>query len=185
VKSAGEGIAHASEWGFPVVVKVAGRAIAHRSDASGVCLGVEEAGFEAVFERIRRIADWAGDAVIVQEQISGASEVLASAFVDPETGPVVLLRPGGVLAELLDEEVVMWGGWDAEVRRRRFGSSAFGRILSGYRGGRTYDVDALLQLVDDMLAAIRTKQVKSIEFNPVLVGERGLHLIDALSAAPA
>jgi acetate---CoA ligase (ADP-forming) len=184
VASAEEVRAFGLRFGFPVVLKVAGRTLQHRSEVGGVKIGVTEANLVASYEAVEGVAAAHADAVLVQEQSAPGMEVMMSAVLDPEVGPIVFVRPGGVLTELIPGNAVIWHGWTAEVRRQRLLESTIGHMLVGYRGAPARDLGAVLGLVDQLLAALLDRPLASIELNPVVVaidGE-GLLLVDALSA---
>lgn len=183
VGSLDEARAVAREYGYPVVIKAAGRVLSHRSERGAVVTGVDADRLPDAFAKVAEVCHDFGDAVIVQKQIAPGFELLVAALLDPETGPVALVRAGGVLAELLNEQVVLWSGWDAETRRRRMAESRLGRILDGYRGGPRYDLRALNDLVDKGLAAIEAGRLSFIEFNPVILWPEGAIAVDVLAAA--
>jgi acyl-CoA synthetase (NDP forming) len=172
----------ASRLGFPVALKAAGRTLHHRSEAGAVRIGVDEAHFAEAFAEVAAAARAAGDVVLVQEQVAAGFEVMISVVNDRELGPVAYVRPGGVLAELMDDQAVVWSGWNGPTRRFRLTASKAGRILSGYRGGRAYDVDALGLLVDALLTRVTSANLAFVELNPVIVSADGIRLVDALVA---
>ena len=168
--------------GFPVVVKVAGRSLHHRSDVGGVAVGVTRDELAAAFARIRDVAHRHGDVVMVQQQAASGFELLISILRSPEFGPVAIVRPGGVLAELMDAQVILPGRWTPQRRLEALRRSRLGVILQGYRGGRTYDVPAVADLATAALDVLTGGGFEFIEFNPVIVGERGVSVVDAIGA---
>jgi acyl-CoA synthetase (NDP forming) len=170
----------ADEFGFPVVVKAAGRTVTHRSDTGAVVIGVGEHEFEDAYREVETICRAAGDAVLVQEQAAPGFEVLLAAVRDPEFGPVALARPGGVLAELLSDNVILYSGWTPATRLKRLRDSRLGALLSGYRGGDTYDLTALARVIDRVLEVFAASDVAFIELNPVIVNHHGVTLVDVL-----
>jgi acetate---CoA ligase (ADP-forming) len=180
----GEATSAAREIGFPVVVKAAGRTLHHRSDTGAVSVGVTEGRLPTEFNRILALAAASGDEVMVQQQVDKCSEVMVSGFLDPETGPVAIVRPGGTLTELVSKQAIVWGGWSPEARRRHINDSIVGTLLGGYRDTRAGDLPRLADLVDRVLAALKDNKVTFIEFNPVLVGATGIVLVDALGRVP-
>lgn len=173
-------IAAAGELGFPVVVKLASRAIIHKSEAGGVILGV--AGSEAVgeaFDAIRTAAvaiggEAAFDGVIVQATNPPGRECLVGAVHDRTFGPLVAFGFGGVDAELYADtgfRIAPLTDADAEeLLRERRGAP----LLDGYRGRPAADVAALRDivlrvsaLVDDLPA------IAELDLNPVVAGIPG------------
>ncbi len=179
-----EATSGARAFGFPVVIKAAGRTLQHRSDTGAVAVGVTAAAFAAEFSRIAKLAAASGDQVMIQEQITGSLEVMVSGIWDPETGPVALLRPGGIVTELISEQAIVWGGWSTEVRRRHIESSIVGTLLGGYRGGPVGDLAAIANLVDRILDALSERRISFLELNPVLVAADRVTLVDALAKIP-
>lgn len=170
----------ADGFGYPVVVKAAGDKILHRSEVGAVLTGIERGQVAAAFAKVAAVTRSSGDAVVVQKQVAPGFEVMVSGFVDPEAGPVAFLSAGGILAELLNEHVVVWSGWTAEVRRNRVTASKLGAILAGYRGGPIYDVGGLVELIDAALDLIERRQVAFVEFNPVILSGGGATIVDVL-----
>ena len=171
--------------GEPIVLKAAGRKLLHRSDVGAVRTGVNAATMAEDFEAVREISARHGDVVMAQAQAPGGFELLLAAIRDPEFGPVVFLRPGGVLAEMLDKQVVLAAAWSPEALRERLARSEVGALMDGYRGGTRYDLDAVSRLVGDVLDVMAANEVDFIEMNPVLVHERGLSIVDAIGAGAA
>jgi len=180
-----DGLAAARELGFPVVLKAAGRTLHHRSDSGAVAVGVTEETFADSWNAVEAAASAAGDVVMVQEQAAKGSEVMVSAMRDPELGAVAIVRPGGVLTELLQGSAILWGGWDAATRRETLERSMVGTLLLGYRGGAVYDLDALAAVVESLLEAVADERISFVELNPVMVGTSGVALVDALATPGA
>jgi acyl-CoA synthetase (NDP forming) len=180
-----DGRAAAEELGFPVVLKAAGRTLHHRSDSGAVAVGVTAGTFDASWDAVEAAAGAAGDAVMVQEQAAGGAEVMVSAMRDPELGALAIVRPGGVLTELIHGSAILWGGWDAATRRATLERSVVGTVLLGYRGGPVYDVGALAGVVETLLEAVASERIAFVELNPVLVGTAGVALVDALATPGA
>ena len=171
----------AAELGFPVVLKAAGRTLHHRSDSGAVAVGVTEDSLAEAWERVEAAASAAGDKVMVQQQAGGGAEVMVSAMRDAELGPIAIVRPGGVFTELIQGSAILWGGWDAQARRQALERSIVGTLLLGYRGGRHYDLAALAEVVEQLLEAVAERRITFAELNPVMVGEQGVSLVDALA----
>lgn len=173
------------EHGFPIVVKVAGRTLQHRSDVGGVRVGVTADSVSDAFSEIAGIAQPWKDAVLVQKQISAVSEIMVSGILDPELGPIVIVRPGGILAELLEGNAVLWGGWSSEQRVEALRGSMIGNVLDGYRGGPVVDLAPINALSDQIIELLSSGQVEFVELNPVMVQLDGVGLVDALVRVPS
>jgi acyl-CoA synthetase (NDP forming) len=170
----------AVRFGFPVVIKAAGRAITHRTELGAVRVVRVPGELGGTFDAVREICEPAGDSVVVQQMVGEGIEVMVSAVRDPEYGPVVYVRPGGTLAELMSGQAVLWSGWAPGRRDRVLRESVVGRLLDGYRGGTRYDLAALGDLVSTALAAV-SGEMSFMEMNPVMVGEEGVHVVDLIA----
>ncbi len=108
-RTADEAVAVASEIGFPVALKAQAAALAHKTEAGGVLLGVSDAdaiyrGLDhAVCERRTRAARLALDGVLVEAMAARGLELVAGARRDPEWGPVLLVGLGGIFVEALND----------------------------------------------------------------------------------
>ena len=117
----------AAELGFPVVLKLCGDAIAHKSERGLVRLGldsehaVERAAGELLAERRPEDGE---TALLVAEQVRGHRELIAGLVQDPDFGPCVMLGLGGVLAEGLRGR-----GWGGEDVAKAMGGNAL-RVLA-------------------------------------------------------
>lgn len=174
----------------PYVVKAVSRQLPHKSDAGGVVLGVESsADLEAVRARIAAaVAAYDPlatiDGILVQRQLESLGEVIVGYRVDPDVGPVVLVAPGGVAAELSDGGALALAPVTREQAARMIESVQAFRLLDGYRGARKGDLTALAKVVSTVSqSSTRTsRDVLELEMNPLLVlgdGE-GVAAVDAL-----
>jgi acyl-CoA synthetase (NDP forming) len=169
-----------AQLGFPLVLKAAGRTIQHRTELGAVRLVRTPDDLNAALAAVEPVCTAHGDAVLAQQLVPDGFEILLSAVHDPEFGPVAFVRVGGVLAERMALQVVLWSGWDANRRLAILRRSALGELLDGYRGGVRYDVRALADLVSAALDTTANR-LGQLELNPVIVGERGARVADALA----
>ncbi|HCW01286.1 MAG TPA: hypothetical protein DGK99_07740, partial [Acidimicrobiaceae bacterium] len=92
----------AEEMGFPVVVKLCGDAIAHKSERGLVRLSLTSADDvrAAVTDLLDAATESDGDVeLLVSTMVRGDRELIAGLVRDPQFGPCVMLGVGGVLAE--------------------------------------------------------------------------------------
>jgi acyl-CoA synthetase (NDP forming) len=179
-----EAVRAADEVGYPVALKAISAAITHRAAAGLVKLNVEDA--EAVAKADRALRDRAVergaplDGIWVQHMISGALELLVTAFRDPQFGVMVGCGMGGGMTEIIDDVVFARAPIDADGA-----FDLLGRL-------RTTDrLPALLPEADqrraaDFLArfsalvAIAPWDSFTFEVNPLKVGTDEMAAVDAL-----
>lgn len=180
VASAQEAAAAAQDTGFPVALKVVGPKILHKASAGVMRLSLTNTSeVRDAFEACRAAAEeqciWAGRAVIQQMiDTRNGQELILSARRDPETGPVILIGPGGRLVEAFGKPAMLRPTLDPEAIAHVIAKNSFLSMLFGSQG-QGYDRDAFTEFVrrfcavqDRVLAAFDT-----IEINPLLVLENG------------
>jgi len=175
----------ARDLGFPVVVKLCGDAIAHKTERDLVRLGL--AGAAAVeaagAELLARARPEDGDvSLLVAEQVRGARELIAGIVCDPQLGACVMLGLGGILAEALRDVVFARAPLSAGEARRMLGGLRAAHLLrEPLRGEPPVDEEALVALLVGLgrLAAERP-DVASADLNPLIVRDGTPVAVDAL-----
>jgi acyl-CoA synthetase (NDP forming) len=186
--------AAAAELGPPVVMKAATTRIAHKSDAGLVRLGVDSPEqARSVHAELLAAAHRADpgapvDAVLVQQQVQGGTEMIVGVTHDPVLGPAVMVGTGGVFAEVLQDVAVRPLPFDREDAVEMVRGLRGAALLAGARGRARADVDALIEVIMAVgrLAAACGPRMRELDLNPVIVGEHGAVAVDALLVtAPA
>jgi acetyltransferase len=188
-----QAVAAARAIGYPVVLKALSAAIAHKSDAGAVRLGLaDDDAVRAAFAEIARnvatcAPEAALDGMLVCRQAPRGLELVLGIENDPEMGCVVMVGSGGVLLELVRDVAFGPPLLDRAMAEAMIGETRVGRLLDGYRGGAVYDRNAL---VDALVAMGRIAHdlgdaVRSIDVNPfvVLPAGQGGFALDALVVA--
>jgi acetyltransferase len=184
-RDAAGAVAAAEGLGFPVVVKLCGEAIAHKTERDLVRLGLADAAAvrRAAEELLARRRAEDGDvALLVAEMVRGRRELIAGFVRDPQFGPCVVLGLGGILTEALGD--VVFGAAPlsrAEARRMIRGLRTSHLLTKPFRGEPAVDEDALADLLVGLgrLGAERP-DVKSVDVNPVIVAGARPVAVDAL-----
>lgn len=157
----------------PVVLKVSGAELAHKSEVGGVRVGVVgEAAVRAAYDELAAIS---GGEVLVAEMVSGGVEVIIGVSNDPLFGPVVMTGLGGVLTEILHDVSFRVPPFTADEARRMLGELRGYPILGGVRGRPPADVDALVDVIMQVqrLAVDLAGEVAELDINPLIVREQG------------
>jgi acetate---CoA ligase (ADP-forming) len=184
-RSADEAVAAADAVGRPVAVKISSAAITHKSDVGGVALGLSsDAEIRSAYDRVCAAAGEAGDGsgeVLVTAMRSGGVEVLAGVTVDPNFGPVLAVGLGGVLVEVLSDVSLRVLPVSANEVVRMLGELRGLPLLTGARGARPADLDALAKVIAgiaDVAAALPGLQ--ALEVNPLWVSGDQIEALDVL-----
>ncbi|MFL6822753.1 MAG: acetate--CoA ligase family protein [Xanthobacteraceae bacterium] len=173
---------------YPVAVKALGAAIAHKSEAGGVELGVGDG--DALIAAIRKIAAAVGthkpDArlarVLVQPMVSGLGEVLLGYRVDRDVGALIMVAAGGVFAEIARDRSLRLAPIDL-VTAQEMIAEVRGLIpLAGYRGRPKADLEALAHAMVALSRLADDASVAEAEINPLIVRSagHGVIAVDAL-----
>ena len=128
----GEAVAAATAIGYPVVMKAAGEALAHKSEVGGVILNIDTpAAAAAAAARLGKLSD----TVLVDQMIvDGVAEILVGAMVDAHFGLTLVLGAGGILTELLQDSVSLLPPFSRAAVHESLKRLRVYRLLTGYRG---------------------------------------------------
>ena len=184
VATAADAATAAATFGFPVVVKLAGDRIAHKTERGLVrlALGDETAVLEAGEALLAVARPEDGDVgLLVAPMLRATRELIAGVHDDPQFGRCVMVGIGGVLTEALGDvsfRLVPLSPIDATEMLDDLTSQA---LLGSVRGEPALDRDAMAQVLLGLsrLAQDRT-DVRSIDVNPLLVVDGVPVAVDAL-----
>jgi len=184
VETAEEAVEAAERIGYPVVVKLCGRAIAHKTERGLVRLGLSDAAaVEAAAEELLAAArPEDGDVgLLVGAMVTGARELIAGFVRDDEFGPCVMLGIGGIFAEALGDVAFRLAPLDAIDAADLIDDLANQALLGAVRGEPPVDREALIRI---LLALAEVgdgdERVRSIDLNPLIVAGGVPVAVDAL-----
>ena len=181
-----EAVAAAQEIGFPIVLKVLSPDIAHKSEAGGVVLGLQDAdavgnAHDAMMARVReREPDARLDGALVARMIEGGVETVIGIKRDPVFGPVVMFGLGGVYVEVLKDVTLRLAPVDHAIAREMIRRIKGFPLLAGVRGKPAADLDALADAIVAMSRFGAAHAVASAEINPFIALPEGGYAVDAL-----
>jgi len=179
-----EAVRAAELLGYPVVAKLCGAGIAHKTERGLVRLGLGDPG------AVRSAAtDLLGAArpddgpveVIVARMLRGTRELIAGAHRDEQFGPCVMVGIGGVLAEALADvafRLVPLTRIDADDMIDDLGTV---RFLGPFRGEPAVDRDRLVGVLMGLSGLLESDpSVASVDVNPLVVTAGVPVAVDAL-----
>src|SRR5262249_14206609 len=133
-----EGAARAAAAiGFPVVVKVCGPTIAHKTERGLVRLSLGDANAvrSAATELLAlRPPEDGGVSLLVAEMVRGRRELIAGVVRDPQLGPCVMLGVGGIFAEAVGDVAFATAPVTTSEAHGMIASLRSTRLLSAFRG---------------------------------------------------
>jgi acyl-CoA synthetase (NDP forming) len=195
MRDAGEA---AEAIGYPVAVKLMSREITHKSDVSGVVLGLTKRGaVEDAFAGLRaRLAEQGleskMDGVMVQAMAPRGVETFVGVTYDAQFGPLVGFGMGGVAVEVWKDVVFRVPPLTDLDAREMLDAIRGTCLLDGFRGAPPADRQALsdaLLRVSRLVADV--PEIHELDINPLvaLAPGHGVLAVDArvrvVKAVPA
>lgn len=171
-----EGVQIANDIGYPVVVKVVSSQILHKSDSGGIALGLDsgktvKAAILEMNDSIRKAVPEAKiEGFLVEKMAQPGLEVIIGMRRDPTFGPLMMFGLGGIYVELFKDVGFGVAPLNHDQIRDMIASTKAGTLLEGYRGGPSYDVDAVVDAISRLSQlAIDQPLISEVEINPLLV----------------
>jgi len=176
----------AKQLGFPVVMKIVSPDVAHKSDAGGVKLNIQNAtqAGKAYSEILASIKKHYPRAKIVgltvQKMAKQGIEVIIGMTKDAQFGPVIMFGLGGILVEVLKDvsfRIVPMTKRDAAEMITEIKGFP---ILKGYRGQDPADIPYLEELIVKVSDFVdKNPEIKELDLNPVFAYKSGALAVDA------
>jgi acyl-CoA synthetase (NDP forming) len=180
-----EAVTAAAALGFPVVAKLGGDKIAHKTERGLVRLRLNDADAvrQAATDLFAAATPDDGEVhVLVAPMVSGTRELIAGLLVDQQFGPTVMLGVGGIMAEVIKDVAFRPAPLTREIALDMVKSLRMQGLLEEFRGEAAVNV---IQIVDCLmgLSAVAADRVDivSVDINPLIVKNNGdLVAVDAL-----
>lgn len=170
----------ASSFGFPVVMKGILPGEIHKTESGLVRLGVssgEETGM--VFAELNTKMAAKGK-ILVQRQMEGGLELIAGFMRDPQFGPCVMLGLGGIFTEILKDTVFAVAPVSHGEALSMIARLKSQKLLNGFRAYPTVDREALAKILVSLgNLGCENPNIKEIDINPIIAGEKNLVAVDA------
>ena len=176
----------ARKMGFPVVMKIVSPDVAHKSDAGGVKLNIQNAtqvgkAYSEILAGVKKHYPKAKIVgLTVQKMAKQGIEVIIGMTKDAQFGPVIMFGLGGILVEVLKDvsfRIVPMTRRDAAEMITEIKGFP---ILKGYRGQDPADVPYLEELIVKVSGFVdKNPEIKELDLNPVFAYKSGALAVDA------
>ncbi|MFP4511787.1 MAG: acetate--CoA ligase family protein [Acidimicrobiales bacterium] len=170
--------------GYPVVVKLNGERIAHKTERGLVRLdlGDDAAVRRAGAELLELATSDDGEVeLLVAPLVRGSRELIAGLSDDPQFGMTVMLGVGGILAEAIADVVLRLVPIDRIDADEMIDDLATQALLGEFRGEPPVDRDALAAVLLGLSAAADAdERIVSADLNPLIVSAGRPVAVDAL-----
>ena len=176
VKTKDEAVKFATEFGYPVVMKVVGPV--HKSDVGGVVLNVKDAAtVEKEFERMIKIKDTT--AILLQQMLSG-TELFVGANYEPKFGHSILFGMGGVFIEVLKDVASGLAPIGNEEALSMIRSIKSYKIIKGVRGQQGINEEKIADIIIRLSALLEAApEIVELDLNPLLGKGDSVIAVDA------
>jgi acetyl-CoA synthetase (ADP-forming) len=167
-------LAAARAIGYPVVLKLLGRSVSHKSDVGGVHLNLaDEAAVAAAWDALARIPGF--EAGLVQEMAGPGIELIVGTRWDETFGALVLVGFGGTLVELVADARTACAPLAPAEAEAHLRALRLWPLLAGHRGRAPADVAAAADAISRIswLAADLGPRLAELDVNPLLVCAAG------------
>lgn len=185
VKSVREAAVAASEIGFPVVAKLCGDAIAHKTERGLVRLKLTDvdAVERAAQELLAAATAQDGEVtVLIAPMVQGNRELIVGVVRDPQFGASVMLGIGGIFAEAIADVVFRPAPLDRITAHEMISDLATQKLLGDFRGEACVDREKLVDVLVGLGSLAHSRSdIASIDINPLIIGSDGVPVaVDAL-----
>ena len=179
----------ASRIGYPVVLKMMGPKLAHKSEAGAVALGLANAAdLTAALQKMRADVTAHDPLALTDRFLVEAmaprplAELLVNLRRDAQFGLVLTLGAGGVLVELLEDAATLLLPASAAQIEAALNGLKIARILRGYRGAKGADMAALAGFIAQLCQLFESQSatLAEVEINPLFVTATGPWVVDVL-----
>jgi acetate---CoA ligase (ADP-forming) subunit beta len=178
-KNEEEAIRFARKIGYPLVAKVVSPSVIHKSERSGVVLGIRND--QDLVERFRALQKIEGaEGIVVEEMVSGL-ELIVGGKIDYQFGPVILLGIGGTGVEIYRDVTLRMAPLSERDVESMIVCLRAHQLLEGYRGRPPIHLGELRRLLTIFSSAIveLKEEVESIDLNPVICSPERCVVADA------
>jgi succinyl-CoA synthetase beta subunit len=184
VTTVADAVAAAAELGPPVVLKLGGAAIAHKTERGLVRLGLaDDAAVAEAAESLLGAArpDDGEVHLLVAPMLKGNRELIAGLHRDEQFGMTVMLGVGGILAEAVADVAFRLVPIERVDAEEMIDDLATQRLLGDFRGEPAVDREALVDVLMGLSqASVADPTIVAADLNPLIVVDGRPVPVDAL-----
>ncbi len=186
VATPADAIKIAATIGYPVTAKISSKDILHKTDIGGVRVNLKNedqlrTACEEILVNVKKHAPTAHiSGLLIQQSLPPGSEFIAGALADPSVGHLVMAGLGGIYTELFKDAVFRVAPVSVPDVYLMLPELKSWKLLLGMRGKAQLAIDAYAELISNLsLLVSECPEISEVDFNPVLVTEKGITILDA------
>ncbi|MCH7789034.1 MAG: acetate--CoA ligase family protein [Acidobacteria bacterium] len=182
--SADEAVSAAADLTYPLVAKLCGDRIAHKTERGLIRLRIADSAALSVAcdELLAAATPEDGEVeVLISTMVDGNRELIAGLATDEQFGPTVMIGVGGILAEAIEDVVFRLAplsDFDADDMVEHLSSQ---KLLDEFRGEPAVDRASLRSTLVALGTLVDTNpEIVSVDLNPLIVVDGVPVAVDAL-----
>ncbi len=168
---------------YPVALKVDSPEILHKSDFGAVFTDLKTQGevnrhIKTLFTllKMHNIKEYN---FIVQEMVEG-TELIAGMKRDDTFGTILLVGIGGVFVELVRDVSMRIPPLTKKICNEMIEELKGKKLLEGFRGKSKVNKEAIVDILLKLSKlSLENKDIKEIDFNPIIAGKEKSYVVDA------
>lgn len=184
--SAKEACAVAQKFGFPIVMKVDGPEVLHKTEVGGVSTDLRSAEevsltFESMQQNCKK-AETEFSGVIIQERVTNAVETIIGMNHDPAFGPLIMFGLGGIFVEVMKDVTFKIHPVTPYDAKEMIESIKGYPLLNGFRGAPAVDFECLEETILRLSQLVTDfPEIDSFDVNPFFASadRKGSKAVDA------
>ncbi|MBI5391640.1 acetate--CoA ligase family protein [Candidatus Woesearchaeota archaeon] len=167
----------AAKWNTPVVLKITGKELIHKSELNGVRVKITKEEIKKNIEELQKI-NVKKDGLVVQKYIEGEYMIIGLKK-DPTFGMTVTAGLGGIFTEVMQDislRVLPIVKRDAEQMLKELRGYI---LFQGYRGKKLNEKAVIEIILKVAKLGEKFQSIKELDLNPVVVNEKQAIIVDA------
>lgn len=175
----------AEKLSFPIVMKISGPEMVHKTELGGVKLNINnvEEARKAYREIIQSVSEKKPgaqiDGVIMLPFVKKRYELFIGANTDPIFGPVVVFGMGGVAVEVFRDQAIGLPPLNMRLAERMIRRTKIYQLLKGFRNMPAVDLESIqFLLVRFAYLVMEHPEIQEMDINPFAVDETGGKVLD-------
>ena len=169
----------ANKIGFPITLK--GLGLAHKSEVGAVKVGLQNK--QELDSALAMMPSEINEFLVEQTVVDVVAEILVSIRRDAPVGWLITLGAGGVYTELWRDTTFLLAPVDDEQILGSLAKLRIAPLLNGFRGKPAGNLNALVELIQNVISTAMNNNLVEVELNPVLVTPNTAVAVDALMIA--
>ena len=169
----------ANKIGFPITLK--GLGLAHKSEVGAVKVGLQNK--QELDSALAMMPGEINEFLLEQTVVDVVAEILVSIRRDAPVGWLITLGAGGVYTELWRDTTFLLAPVDDDQILGSLAKLRIAPLLNGFRGKPAGNLNALVELIQNVISTAMNNNLVEVELNPVLVTPNTAVAVDALMIA--